>query len=137
VPHDSGAETRGSLERRYGIPPDRFCGLSADDLSRAIVAHDGGPRPPGQAVGYSPIGSPKTRMGWLRDAFGPDADVEMLRLRVQFFMGRVRDTVAVDWMLDNQEFDQAVWDGLALHYPDLSADARAVIAGNYSYSHAK
>jgi len=40
-------------------------------------------------------------------------------------------------MLDNQEFDQVVWDGLALHYPDLSADARAVIAGNYSYSHAK
>ncbi|MBU6222692.1 MAG: hypothetical protein KGR24_08070 [Planctomycetes bacterium] len=137
MPHDAAAETRESLERRYGIPSDRFCGLTADEMSRAIVAHDGGPRAPGQAVGYNPIGSPETRLDWLREAFGRDADVELLRLRMQFFMGRVREALAVDWMLDNREFDQAVWDGLAIHYPDLTDDARAVIAGDYSYSHAK
>ncbi len=135
--HDPNSTPRLELERQHGIPPDRFCGLTAEVMSRAIVAYDCGPRKPGAPVGYNPIGGLEMRTGWLREAFGPDADVEMLRLRVQFFMGRVRDHVAVDWMLDNQEFDQAVWDGLALHYPDLSADARAVIAGNYSYSHAK
>jgi hypothetical protein len=134
---DEAPSARLDLERQYGIPPDRFCGLDADAMSRAIVAHDGGPRRPGEPVGYNPIGSLQTRAGWLRDAFGPEADVEMLRLRVQFFLGRVAETLKADWMLDNAEFDRAVWDGLTFHYPDLSADARAVIAGNYSYSHAK
>ncbi len=134
---DPLAAARLELERQYGIPPDRFCGLTADEMSRAIVAHDCGPRRPGEAAGYNPVGSPETRAAWLRDAFGPDADVERLRLRLQFFLGRVREALAVDWMLDDRVFDQAVWDGLSQHYPDLSADARAVIAGNYSYSHMK
>lgn len=125
------------LERQYGIPPDRFCGLTADEMSRAIVAHDCGPRRPGEPIGYNPIGSPETRAGWLRDAFGSAADVETLRLRMQFFMGRVREALKVGWMLDNDEFDRAVWNGLSTHYPDLTSDARAVIAGNYSYSHMK
>ena len=125
------------LERQYGIPPDRFCGLTADEMSRAIVAHDCGPRRPGEPIGYNPIGSPETRAGWLRDAFGSGADVETLRLRMQFFMGRVREALKVDWMLDNDEFDRAVWNGLSTHYPDLTSDARAVIARNYSYSHMK
>ena len=30
-----------------------------------------------------------------------------------------------------------VVEGLARLYPDLTAEAQAVIAGNYSYSHAK
>jgi hypothetical protein len=30
-----------------------------------------------------------------------------------------------------------VADGLARHFPELTEDARRVIAGNYSYSHAK
>lgn len=128
---------RVELERRHGIPPDRFCGLTAAEMSRAIVAHDCGPRASGKPAGYNPIGSEDTRREWLREAFGPDADVEMIGLRIQFFMGRVREALRVDWMLDNRAFDRAVWDGLAEHYPDLSPDARAVIAGNYSYSHAK
>ena len=37
----------------------------------------------------------------------------------------------------NDEFDRAVADGLARHFPELTEDARRVIAGNYSYSHAK
>jgi len=55
----------------------------------------------------------------------------------QFFGGRVSRALALDWMLDNDAFDRAVTEGLARHFPDLSADARRVIAGNYSYSHAK
>ena len=130
-------QSREQLERQYGIPPDRFCGLSAEEMSRAIVAHDSGPRKPGEPVGYWPAGSADTRRAWLREAFGPEADVEALRLRVQFFMGRLDEQLRVDWMLDNHEFDRAVRDGLDRLYPDLSADARTVIAGNYSYSHAK
>ena len=135
--HDPLAATRSELERHYGIPSDRFCGLTADEMSRAIVASDCGPRAPGEPIGYNPIGSEETRRQWLREAFGPDADVEAIRLRIQFFMGRVREALQIDWMLDNQAFDRAVCDGLARHYPELSSDARSVIAGNYSYSHAK
>jgi hypothetical protein len=125
------------LERRYGIPPDRFCGLDAETMSRAIVAHDCGPLGPGEAVGYNPVGSPETRLGWLRQAFGSEADVEQLRLRLQFFRGRISDALSLDWMLPNDEFDRQVVEGLARLYPDLTAEARTVIAGNYSYSHAK
>jgi hypothetical protein len=128
---------RRELERRYGIPSDRFCGLEAETMSRAIVAHDCGPLRPGEDIGYNPVGLPETRIGWLRQAFGSEADVEQLRLRVQFFHGRISDALLVDWMLPNDEFDRQVVEGLARLYPDLTADARAVIAGNYSYSHAK
>jgi hypothetical protein len=129
--------TREELERQHGIPADRFCGLTAEDMSRAIVAHECGPRAPGAAVGYWPASSIDTRREWLREALGPDADVEAIRLRIRFFMARVDDALKVDWMLDNAAFDRAVHDGLATLYPDLSTDARAAIAGNYSYSHAK
>jgi hypothetical protein len=137
VSDDPKAAARRRFEAEYGIPPDRFCGLSATDMSRAIVAHDGGPRRPGEAAGYKPLGSPETRLGWLREEFGPDADVETIRRQVQFFGGRVDAALALDWMQDNAEFDRAVVEGLARHFPDLTADARAVLAGNYSSSHAK
>ena len=137
MPNDPKAAARREFEIQHGIPADRFCGLSAADMSRAIVAHDCGPRRPGEAVGYNPIGSTETRLGWLRAEFGPDADVETIRLRMQFFGGRVDEALAPDWMLDNADFDRAVIEGLERHFPDLSADARAVLAGNYSYSHAK
>ncbi len=125
------------FEARHGIPADRFCGLTAADMSRAIVAHDGGPREPGAPAAYDPIGSMETRLAWLRAEFGPDADVETIRLRMQFFGGRVSEALKLDWMLDNAAFEQAVAAGLEQHFPDLSADARAVIAGNYAYSHWK
>ena len=73
----------------------------------------------------------------LREEFGPDADVETIRLRVQFFHGRVSEALTLDWMQDDAPFDRAVVAGLDAVYPDLSAAARAVIAGNYSYSHMK
>jgi hypothetical protein len=134
---DPKAAARRELEAQYGIPQDRFCGMTAAEMSRAIVAYDGGPRRPGEAVGYSPVGSPETRLAWLRQEFGPDADVETIRLRVQFFGGRVDAALALDWMQDNDAFDRAVVAGLERHFPDLTADARAVLAGNYSYSHMK
>jgi hypothetical protein len=83
------------------------------------------------------VGSCETRLGWLREEFGPSADVETIRLRVQFFGGRVDAALGLDWMQDNAAFDRAVVEGLARHFPDLTAAARAVLAGNYSYSHAK
>ena len=137
IPNDPKATALREFEAEHGIPADRFCGLSAADMSRAIVAHDGGPRRPGEAVGYNPIGSTETRLGWLREEFGPEADVETIRLRMQFFCGRIDAVLGLDWMQDNAAFDRAVVEGLATHFPDLSADARAVLAGNYSYSHAK
>lgn len=134
---DAQAAARREFEARHGIPPDRFCGLTAGDMSRAIVAHDGGPRQPGQPVGYDPLASAETRLGWLREAFGPDADVESIRLRMQCFGGRLSAALKLDWMQDNADFERAVAEGLERHYPDLSADARAVIGGSYAYSHWK
>lgn len=129
--------TREELERQHGIPADRFCGLTAEAMSRALVAHECGPPSPGKPVGYWPASSDDNRRKWLREALGPDTDVEAIRLRIQFFMARVGEALKVDWMLDNEAFDRAVSDGLATCYPDLSPDARAAIAGNYSYSHSK
>lgn len=127
--------TRDQLEREHGIPPDRFCGLTADEMSRAIVAHDCAPHAPGQPIGYDPIATEEARIDRLREAFGPEADVAAIRQRLRFFLARVSEAVRVDWMLDDASFDRAVWDSLAAHYPDLSSDARNVIVGNYSYSH--
>lgn len=129
--------TRQEFERARGIPPDRFCGLTAAEMSRAIVAHGCGPREPGAAVGYWPAGSAETRRAWLREAFGSEADIEAIAVRLQCFLARVAEALEVDWMLDNEPFDRAVSEGLAALYPDLSADARSVITGSYSYSHMK
>lgn len=137
MPDEAQAAARREFESRHGIPPDRFCGLSADAMSRAIVAHDGGPTKPGEPVGYDPIAAPEARLGRLRAVFGPDADVEAIRLRVQFFGGRVSEALRLDWMQDNAAFERAVAEGLERHFPDLSGDARAVIAGSYAYSHWK
>lgn len=125
------------LERQHDIPPEKYCGLTPDDMSRAIVAHDAGPRQPGTPFGYMPVGSAETRLGWLRDEFGPAHDIERIRLRMQFFAGRVSRTLQPDWMLPNEAFDRAVAEGLSRHFPELTEEARLVIAGNYSYSHAK
>jgi hypothetical protein len=125
------------LEQQHGIPPDKYCGLTSEDMSRAIVAYHAGPRKPGEPVGYMPVGSVETRLAWLREEFGPDADIERLRTQEQFFGGRVERVLHIDWMLPNDEFDRRVWEGLAKHFPELAEEARRVIAGNYSYSHAK
>lgn len=125
------------LERHHGIPADTYCGLTADEMSRAIVAYHGGPREPGAPVGYWPIGSPETRLARLRDEFGPEADIERILLLEQFFGARVSRALNLDWMLPDAEFDRAVAEGLRRSFPELSDDARTVIAGNYSYSRAK
>jgi len=125
------------LERQHGIPVDTYCGLSPEEMSRAIVAYHSGPREPGKPIGYWPVGSEEARLGWLRDEFGAAADVERIRLQEQFFGSRVSRALKLDWMLPNDEFDRAVTEGLRQHFPELTEDARRVIAGNYSYSHAK
>lgn len=125
------------LERQYDIPPDTYCGLTPEHMSRALVAYHGGPRRPGEPVGSMPVGSEERRLEWLRREFGNDADVERLRVLVQFFGGRVSRAMKLDWMLPNDAFDRAVGDGLRMHFPELTEDARLVIAGDYSYSHAK
>lgn len=101
-------------------------------MSRAIVAYHCGP---GSTVGYNPVGSPETRLGWLREEFGAEADVERIRLQEQAFASRVAAVLNPDWMLPDTEFDRAVADGLRRHFPELTDEARRVIAGNYSYSH--
>lgn len=126
-----------SLVQQYGIPPEKYCGLAPEAMSRAIVAYHSGPRRPDQPVGYCPVGSPETRLGWLREEFGSEADVERIRLLEQFFSSRVSRALDLDWMLPNKEFDQAVIAGLLQNFPELTEDALWVIAGNYSYSHAK
>lgn len=125
------------IERQHGIPADRYCGLTPEEMSRAVVAFYAGPRKPGEPIGYMPVGGVATRLGWLREEFGPDADVERIRLQEQCFGSRVSQALQVDWMLSDGEFDRAVSEGLRRHFPELSEDARKVIAANYSYSHAK
>lgn len=129
--------TIDELERQHGIPADTYCGLTPAEMSRAIVAIHAGRRVPGEPVNFWPTVSVEQQLIQLRDEFGPAADVERFHLLEQFFAGRVSRALGVDWMLPNDEFDRAVVDGLGRHFPELSADARRVIAGNYSYSHAK
>ena len=126
-----------SFEWQFGIPPDKYCGLTPEDMSRAIVAYHSGPRRSDQPVGYCPVGSMETRLGWLREEFGPDTDIERIRLLEQCFGSRVSRALTLNWMLDNPEFDRAVEAGLRDHFPELTEEARQVITGNYSYSHAK
>lgn len=138
--HDDAAPSPpwlADLERQHGIPDERYCGLTPEDMSRAIVAYHSGPRKPGQPVGYWPAASMETRLGWLREEFGPDADLQRIRLQEQVFGARVSRVVNVDWMLPNAAFDAAVAEALRRHCPELTEEARLVIAGNYSYSHAK
>jgi hypothetical protein len=130
-------QSLADLERQHGIPPDKYCGLTPEDMSRVIVAYHAGPHAPDQPIGYMPVGSVATRLGWLREEFGPAADIERIRLQEQFFGGRLDQALRLNWMLPNDEFDRQVWEGLARHFPELTEDARRVITGNYSYSHAK
>lgn len=125
------------LERQHGIPPDTYCGLAPEEMSRAIVACHAGPRRPGEPVGFWPIVSENVRLERLREEFGPAADVDRLRALEQFFSSRVSRRLELDWTLPDDAFDRAVTEGLRRHFPELTADARTVIAGNYSYSHAK
>ena len=133
----SPKRTIEDLEREHGIPPDVYCGLSPGEMSRAIIACHAGPRRPGEAVGYWPRVSEEARLVSLREEFGPEADVSRLRIQEQFFASRVSRALTLDWMLPATEFDRLVAEGLRLHFPQLSDDARKVIAGNYSYSHSK
>jgi len=125
------------LEQRHRIGSDKYCGLTPVEISRAVIACHSGPRRPGEPVGYWPAGSEETRTEWLRAEYGPSVDIERLRLIVQFFEHRLSQTLQVDWQLPNADFDSAVAAGLSRHYPELTDDARRVIAGNFSYTHVR
>ena len=56
-------------------------------------------------------------------------------MQEQVFSASINRTLDLDWMLPDVDFDRAVAVGLGRHFPELSDDARRVIAGNYSYSH--
>jgi len=125
------------LAERHRIGPGKYCGLTPAEIDRAVIACHGGDPAPGEPVGFWPTVSEEARAARLREAFGPEADVERLRVAVQFFNTRVDEALAPDWALSAEDFGRAVAAGLARHYPELSDDARRVIAGNYAYSHAK
>lgn len=124
------------LAKRHRIGPDKYCGLTPAEIGRAVIACHGGVQRPGEPVGFWPSVSEEARAARLREEFGPEADVERLRVVVQFFDARVDDALDLDWRLAADEFGRAVATGLARHYPELNDDARRVIAGNYAYSHA-
>ncbi|MFN5950513.1 MAG: hypothetical protein ACK43N_18615, partial [Pirellulaceae bacterium] len=73
----------------------------------------------------------------LHQAFGEQADVERIQVQINFFLAKVRQLIPVDWMLPAFQFAQVIEEGLEKHFPELSVDARNVILGSYTYSHAK
>jgi hypothetical protein len=58
-------------------------------------------------------------------------------VQINFFLAKVRQLIPVDWMLPAFQFAQVIEEGLEKHFPELSVDARNVILGSYTYSHAK
>ena len=118
-------------------PVDPYFGLTPLEMSRAIVAIHSRPREPGQPASFWPNVSTELQLGWLRDEFGPAANIDRIWRQEQLFSDHVSRVLKLDWMLPNDEFDRAVAAGLQRHFPELTEDARRVITGNYSYSHAK
>jgi hypothetical protein len=49
----------------------------------------------------------------------------------------VNRALNLDWMLPADEFDRTVMEGRRRHFPELTEDARRVIAGDCSSSHAR
>ena len=143
----SGSEASGDMnahdQNPDEIPDDPYFGLTPLEMSRAIVAIHSKPREPGRPadparpVGFWPTVSTELQLSSLRDEFGPEADVDRIRHQEQLFSDHVSPVLKLDWSLPNDEFDRAVADGLRRHFPELTEDARRVITGSYSYSHAK
>lgn len=125
------------LRQKHQIPEERFYGLDEQSMSLAIVASMGLGGLDGAPVGYDPVRTPETSQQRLHQAFGEQADVERIQVQINFFLAKVRQLIPVDWMLPAFQFAQVIEEGLEKHFPELSADARNVILGSYTYSHAK
>lgn len=125
------------LRQKHQIPEERFYGLDERSMSLAIVASMGLGGLDGAPVGYDPVRTPETSQQRLHQAFGEQADVERIQVQINFFLAKVRQLIPVDWMLPAFQFAQVIEEGLEKHFPELSADARNVILGSYTYSHAK
>ncbi len=125
------------LRQKHQIPEERFYGLDERSMSLAIVASMGLGGLDGAPVGYDPVRTPETSQQRLHQAFGEQADVERIQVQINFFLAKVRQLIPVDWMLPAFQFAQVIEEGLEKHFPELSVDARNVILGSYTYSHAK
>ncbi|MFN5770404.1 MAG: hypothetical protein ACK5ZC_10840 [Pirellulaceae bacterium] len=125
------------LRQKHQIPEERFYGLDERSMSLAIVASMGLGGLDGAPVGYDPVRTPETSHQRLHQAFGEQADVERIQVQINFFLAKVRQLIPVDWMLPAFQFAQVIEEGLEKHFPELSVDARNVILGSYTYSHAK
>jgi 7-cyano-7-deazaguanine synthase in queuosine biosynthesis len=125
------------MRQKYQIPEDRFYGLDGDSMSRAIVASRGIGGLDGTPAAYNPLQSPESSRQRLQEAFGEKAGVERIQVQIDFVLATVSQSIPVDWMLPAPQFVQVVEGGLEEHFPDLSVDARNVILGSYTYSHAK
>jgi hypothetical protein len=125
------------LRQKHQIPEERFYGLDEQSMSLAIVASMGLGGLDGAPVGYDPVRTPETSQQRLHQAFGEQADVERIQVQINFFLAKVRQLIPVDWMLPAFQFAQVIEEGLEKHFPELSVDARNVILGSYTYSHAK
>jgi hypothetical protein len=125
------------LKDKHQIPDERFFGLDAESMSRAIVAMMNGPMEKDRPVGFFPVVSREIHHQWIREAFGSAVNAERIQLQVDFFMGKLSDLIPVDWTLPDDQFAKVVREGLDREFPDLSEDARRVILANYSYSHTK
>ncbi|MFN9549129.1 MAG: hypothetical protein ACK56Q_02490 [Pirellulaceae bacterium] len=125
------------LRQKHQIPEERFYGLDERSMSLAIVASMGLGGLDGAPVGYDPVRTPETSQQRLHQAFGEQADVERIQVQINFFLAKVRQLIPVDWMLPAFQFAQVIEEGLEKHFSELSVDARNVILGSYTYSHAK
>ena len=125
------------LRQKHQIPEVRFYGLDEQSMSLAIVASMGLGGLDGAPVGFDPVRTPEASQQRLHQAFGEQADVERIQVQINFFLAKVRQLIPVDWMLPALQFAQVIEEGLEKHFPELSADARNVILGSYTYSHAK
>lgn len=125
------------LRQKHRIPEERFYGLEGESMSRAIVASMGLGGLDGTPAAYHPLRSPEICRQRLHHAFGEQADVERIQVQVDFFLAKVSQLIPVDWMLPAPQFARVIDEGLEKHFPELTADARNVILGSYTYSHAK
>ena len=140
---EPGSDKTADDCRTATAPDAPYFGLTPLEMSRAIVAIHSKPREPGrpgepaQPVGFWPTVSTELQLGQLRDEFGSEANVDRIWRQEQLFSDHVSRVLRLDWSLPNDEFDRAVAAGLQRHFPELTEDARRVITGSYSYSHAK
>jgi hypothetical protein len=111
-----------------------YGGLSADDLSRTIVAYDSGyPNPEGWPLGYVMWAPAKRRIGWVHDTFRGTRDAKAMARGRRLFLKQMATVMPVDWLLPGQVFIRSIEVGLTEHFPALSSDAREVLVARFNH----